>query len=67
MTPSIGQVAYETYANHQHWVSFSGATLPPWSLVTPKIQAGWQAAARAVVQASKDHAFTKTLDEAPSC
>ena len=46
---SLGQVAYEGYAEHAGWNSLiSGAQLPPWDNQSAEVQQAWQAGAEAV-------------------
>lgn len=46
---SLGQVAYEAYCADTDWKSLvSGAQLPEWSALNPRIRQAWEVAARAV-------------------
>ena len=47
---TIGQINYEGYCKESGNKSLiSGAPLPPWQDVDPKIKAAWEAGAKAVV------------------
>lgn len=47
---TLGQIAYEAYCNHTDWKSLvSGAQLPEWDKLDPKIQDAWNVAATVVV------------------
>ena len=46
---SLGEQAYEAYRTHSGGVSLvSGAAIPPWHKMDPRIQEAWSAAAAAV-------------------
>lgn len=45
----LGRVAYDAYGNARKWKTVSGATMPDWVDCAAEIQAGWIAAALAVV------------------
>ena len=46
-----GRIAYDAYVDHTGGVSLvSGALLPPWVKLDPKIQEAWCASAAAVIK-----------------
>jgi hypothetical protein len=45
---TLPQIAYEAYAEHQHWKNYQGLPIPPWSEVRQDIQDAWGAATSAV-------------------
>lgn len=50
---SLGQIAYDAYVKKAGGVSLvSGAKLPVWSDLDPRIREAWGAAATAVVEAT---------------
>lgn len=51
-TKSIGQIAYDAYGEHQHWLTFDQRQMPSWASVRPDIQAAWQVAGQAVLRAA---------------
>jgi hypothetical protein len=46
---TIGKAAYDAYCATRAWKSYNGELLPQWADVKPEIQAGWVAAAEAVI------------------
>ena len=57
---NIGQVTYEAYVKEAGGVSLiSGAKLPPWNMLNPKIQKSWHAAASAAI----DYAINKVEEK----
>lgn len=46
---SLGQIAYEAYADHCNWKSIKGDSLPDWSNQLPEIMQHWEIAAIAVI------------------
>lgn len=47
---SLGQVAYEAYATHQHWVNYKGNPIPQWVDVRDDIKEAWSAAVAKVLE-----------------
>lgn len=46
---TAGQIGYEAYCADTDWKSLvSGAQLPEWSALNPRIRQAWEVAARAV-------------------
>lgn len=46
---SLGQIAYEAYAEHSCWKSIRGELLPNWSDQQAEIMQHWEIAAAAVI------------------
>lgn len=52
---TLGQIAYESYANYSGWRSLvTGEPLPNWDRLRPSVQGAWQAAARGVAEEMAD-------------
>ena len=51
--PDLAQYAYDAYAKHQGWKNYAGNPLPAWSEVGPDIQAAWDVAVQAVLEAAR--------------
>lgn len=49
-TKSLGQCAYEAYAEHRNGLAFNGDPVPIWEEVDPDIKVGWEKAADAVIE-----------------
>jgi len=50
---TIGQIAYEAYAEHTEWKSLAtGCRLPAWSLLNPAIKEAWEVTAHKVQSVS---------------
>jgi hypothetical protein len=50
MEQSLGQIAYNAYAESVGWQSFNGGTLPPYIHQTARVQDAWEAAGDAVAK-----------------
>jgi hypothetical protein len=46
---SLGQIAYEAYAEHCNWLSVRGERLPDWKNQRPEVMQHWEIAAAAVL------------------
>lgn len=53
MDKSLGQIAFEAYADSKGGVTWDGKPIPPWEETGKDVQAAWEAAALAVVEALK--------------
>lgn len=47
---SLGQCAFEAYAEHQNWTAYNGERIPDWDNAKPGVQGAWEAAADAVIE-----------------
>lgn len=47
---SAGQVAFEAYNEAKGGKTYDDKPIPPWDQVGEKVQAGWEAAANAVIE-----------------
>lgn len=50
---SLGQIAYEAYAEHCNWKSVREESLPDWTNMPNEIKQHWEVAAYAVMEATR--------------
>lgn len=50
---SLGQIAYEAYAEHCNWKSVREESLPDWTDMPNEIKQHWEVAAYAVMEATR--------------
>ena len=51
---TLGQVAYESYRNHQNGKAYNGQPIPEWKDVRDDIKQAWNRPAETAVQYDKD-------------
>lgn len=53
---SLGQVAYEAYAERANWKTFKGEVMFDWTDLPDNIKLHWEAAASAAVRSANGYA-----------
>ena len=59
---TAGQVGYDSYAEHQHWINDEGNSMPSWIELSHESKAAWECAALAIAKVAWEYAIRVTTE-----